>query len=91
MCISHVDQIFFLGWYTLRGQPLGAGAIQLTFVSGVVDAKLLNMSQQPQPRASLGPSTDLVLMVVCELHVKSYCHLLDDEAFRVISQQGMVD
>ena len=80
---------FFLGWYTLRGQPLGAGAIQLTFVSGVVDAKLLNMSQRPQPRASLWALTSCygyLGAVIGEL-----LSLLDDEPFRVISQQGMVD
>ena len=70
--------------------------------SGIeMDAALLRMSQRPPPRFSVG--TDLILWLSrFELYVRlakipkeqvtgELLSLLDDEPFRVISQQGLVD
>ena len=66
-----------------------------------MDAALLRMSQRPPPRFSVG--TDLILWLFrFELYVRlakipkeqvtgELLSLLDDEPFRVISQQGLVD
>ena len=66
-----------------------------------MDATLLRMSQRPPPRFSVG--TDLTLWLSrIELYVRlakipkeqvagELLSLLDDEPFRIISQQGLID